>query len=193
MSKIMAVAASARRNGNSDLLLQHALAGIRSVEPDAEVETMIPFDLSISPCRSCRGCHTTGRCVVQDGMQEIYPKLDACDHMVVATPVYFTTVPGHLKLLIDRSQCYWARRALLHEPPAHRRTGMCLCVGALDREKYYQATLTVVKTWMMELGMKCTVTRFYPGLDGPDAALGRSDYLEDATQAGRDFMSLQRQ
>ncbi len=153
----------------------------------------LPYQLSIAPCRACDGCFKTGRCVVKDPMQELYPRLEACDHLVVASPLYFTSVPGHLKVLIDRFQCYWARRTLLDDPPQPRRSGMFLCIGAMDRRRYYESTLTLVKTWMMELNMACAVTRFYPGLDDRQDVQTRADYLQDARQAGIELIRSARQ
>jgi len=186
--KILAVAASARRHGNSDAVLDSALEGIRQEAPGAEVERLVPYGLPITPCRSCNGCMRTGRCVVQDQMQELYVKFSEVDHVVVASPIYFTSLPGHFKVLIDRFQCFWARTFLLGDPPQPRRTGMFLCVGALSRERYYQSTLTIVKTWMACLNMGCAITRFYPGLDGRKDVSQRTDYLRDAREAGAELI-----
>ena len=184
MKKILAVAASARRKGNSDIVLEHALEGVRSVEPEVEVEILIASRLSITPCRSCNGCWETGRCVVDDQMQELYVRFSEADHVVVASPLYFTSLPGHFKVLIDRFQCFWVRTYRLGQPPEPRRTGMFLCVGAIYRERYYKGALTIVKTWMAALNMGCPVSRFYPRLDAAGDVLKRRDYLEDARQAG---------
>jgi len=188
MPRVLAIAASARRGGNSDTLLERALDGLRDVEPRVEVETIIPHGLAVTPCRGCNRCRETGACVIEDGMRDVYPKFDACDHLVVAAPIYFTSVPGHLKVLVDRFQCYWSRKALLGHRRPDRRTGMFLCIAAMNRQRYYEASLTVVKSWMMVLDMTCTVSRFYTGLDRRDAALSREDYLQDAFAAGRELM-----
>ena len=188
MKKILAVAASARRKGNSDLVLKHALDGVRSVEPEVEVETLIPRELSVTPCRSCNGCWETGQCVVHDEMQELYVKFSEVDHVVVASPLYFTSLPGHFKVLIDRFQCFWVRTYRLGKPPEPRRTGMFLCVGAIDRHRYYKGALTIVKTWMAALNMGCPVSRFYPGLDAAGDVLKRPDYLDDARRAGAELV-----
>jgi multimeric flavodoxin WrbA len=62
-------------------------------------------------------------------MQGVYPRLDAADAIVVATPVFFATVPAVLKALYDRCQPYWARRYVLHQPIERRRPGGLLVVG----------------------------------------------------------------
>jgi len=190
MTKVLAVAASARRDGNSDALLEQALQGIREARPDVEIETLTPYALSITPCRSCHGCRQTGRCVVQDQMQELYAKFCEVDHMVVASPIYFTSLPGHFKVLIDRFQCFWVRTYLLQAPPTPPRLGMFLCVGAMQREGCFRSALTVVKTWMSTINMKCPVSRFYPGLDAAQDVQRREDYLRDARGAGRKLMEL---
>ena len=188
MKKILAVAASARRKGNSDIILERTLEGILEAEPGVAVETVIPLQLSITPCRSCRGCWETGRCVVQDDMQELYIKFSEVDHVVVAAPIYFASLPGHFKVLIDRFQCFWVRTYRLGEPPRPCRTGMFLCVGAMARERYYGNALAIVKTWMASLNMGCPVSRFYPGLDTVGEVFKYPDYLEDARNAGAELM-----
>jgi len=151
---ILAIAASARRDGNSDTALACALEGIKAEAPDAEVQTIAPYGLPITPCRSCNGCWKTGRCVVKDEMQDLYPQFCEADHIVVASPIYFTSLPGHFKVLIDRFQCFWVRTFLLKDPLKPRRTGMFLCVGAMDRNRYYEGALTIIRTWMLVLNMK---------------------------------------
>jgi len=149
MKTILAIAASARRKGNSDTLLERALEPMR--QAGCSVQIIIPRELSITPCRACNGCWQTGRCVVQDEMQHLYAKFCQADHVVVASPIYFTSLPGHFKILIDRFQCFWVRTFRLGEPPQPRRTGMFLCVGAMDRDRYFKGCLTTVKTWMAVL------------------------------------------
>ncbi len=187
MTEVLAVAASARRGGNSDAVLESALDVLR--ERGVKVETIIPRDLAISPCLSCNGCWDTGVCVQRDAMQELYVRFCEVDHVVVASPIYFTSLPGHFKVLIDRFQCFWARTYRLGRPPQPRRTGMFLCVGAMDRERYYGCARTIVKAWMSTLNMGCPVTRFYPGVDAKDDLVcNHPEYLEDARRAALELL-----
>jgi len=193
MTKILAVAGSARRGGNSDTVLERALQGITREMPDAQIETVIPHGLPITPCRSCNGCWETGRCVINDQMQELYAKFCEAKHIVVASPIYFTSLPGHFKVMIDRFQCFWVRTFMFSEPPTPRRTGMFLCVGAMDRERYYEGTLTIVKSWLSVLNVGCPICRFYPGVDEKDDMLERDDYLQDAREAGASLIKMERE
>ena len=186
MTGVLAVAASARRGGNTDAVLESALGALK--EHGATVQTVIPQRLAISPCRACRGCWETGCCVVQDEMQELYVRFSEADHVVVAAPLYFTSLPGQFKVLIDRFQCFWVRTYRLGQPPQPRRTGMFLCAGAMDKERYFGCSLTIVKTWMASLNMGCAVSRYYPGVDEKDDVRTRHpEYLEDARRAAAEL------
>jgi multimeric flavodoxin WrbA len=187
MKDIIAVAASARRGGNSDAVLDAACDVLR--EGGAAIEKIVPNRLDISPCLACNGCWETGHCVQDDQMQELYVRFSECDHVVVASPLYFTSLPGHFKVMIDRFQCFWVRTYRLGKPPEPRRSGMFLCVGAMDRERYYRASLTIVKTWMSALNMGCPVDRFYPGVDARnDLVENHPEYLKDARRAARELL-----
>ncbi|MFO8006944.1 MAG: flavodoxin family protein [Candidatus Brocadiia bacterium] len=155
----------------------------------AEVETVVPRKLSISPCLSCNACFENGACVQQDQMQDLYVRFCEVDHVVVASPIYFTALPGHFKVMIDRFQCFWARTYLLGTPPEPRRTGMFLCIGAMGRERYYRSCLTTVKTWLSVLNMACPVSRFFPDLDARDDIETHGEYLDEARRAAEELLA----
>lgn len=186
MADILAVAGSARRGGNSDTLLEAAL-GVFRARGD-EVEIIYPKQLTISPCLSCNACFKTGACIQHDEMGPLYDRFLEADHIVVATPVYFTNVPGHFKVMIDRFQCFWARSFLLHDPPQPRRLAMALIVGAMDRRRYYDATATVIKSWLAHLNVGTPVVHYYMGLDERKDVLEHPDYVENARKAARELI-----
>jgi multimeric flavodoxin WrbA len=183
---VLAIAASARRRGNSDALLEAALDVCR--ERGADTQTIHPSKLPVSPCWSCNACFETGVCVQNDVLTDLYPRFEQADHIVVATPVYFTSVPGHFKVMIDRFQCHWARRYLLKKPLEPRRRGMCIVVGAMKRRRYYEYTATVVKTWLASLNVACPVVRFYIGLDERHDIDTHPEMLEDARRAAEEML-----
>jgi len=186
MADILAVAGSARRRGNSDTLLEAALDVFR--ERGDAVQVVYPNRLGISPCLSCNACFKTGACIQRDELTALYDRFVEADHLVVATPIYFTNVPGHFKVLIDRFQCFWARSFLLKDPPQPRRLGMALIVGAMDRRRYYDATATVIKSWFAHLNVGTPVVRYYMGLDGIKDVREHPDYVQDARAAARELI-----
>lgn len=125
--RLLAIAGSPRRRGNSDALLDACAEGARAA--GAEVDVLLTAAAGIGPCTGCNECSKDGVCVLRDGMREVYPRIDAADAIVVATPVYFATVPSVLKAFYDRCQPYWARRYVLKRPIERRRPGGLLVVG----------------------------------------------------------------
>ncbi len=98
--RIIAVHGSARRGGNTDILLEHAVRGSR--EEGAEVLLVRAAELKISGCRGCDKCKETGRCVQEDDMQDIYDDFLAADGYIFATPIYGWGPSGQIKLFLDR-------------------------------------------------------------------------------------------
>ena len=99
--KILILSASPRKGGNSDLLCDQ-FAKVAQ-EADHQVEKVRVQEKKISPCLACYGCRGTGVCVQKDDMAEILDKMVEADVLVLATPVYFYSMDGQLKTLIDRT------------------------------------------------------------------------------------------
>lgn len=71
---------------------------------EARVEELQVNRLDISPCLGCFSCwnKTPGQCCIQDDMQQVISKLLWADLTIWSFPLYYYTVPGGLKTLIDR-------------------------------------------------------------------------------------------
>lgn len=109
--KILALIGSPRRNGNTDTLVEHVLRG--SETKGHTNEKLYLYDYEISPCIDCRSCKTgKAVCPIKDGMQEIYPKMEAADLIIFGTPLYWYGPTGKMKLLIDRMRPYIANKRL---------------------------------------------------------------------------------
>jgi multimeric flavodoxin WrbA len=98
--KILAVSCSPRKKGNTVTLLTEALKGAQQEE--AEVELYSVSGKTIKPCDGCRTCNETGKCHIQDDMQELYPKMVEADGIIFGTPVYFYNMAAQAKAIIDR-------------------------------------------------------------------------------------------
>lgn len=139
---VLGIAGSPRRFGNSDRLLDAALAGAR--EAGAEVRTLVASEAGLKHCLGCNACSLTGECIQHDGGPALYATIDAADAVVIASPVYFAGVPGVLKVLIDRMQPYWARTYVLKQARPPRRPGAILLArGGGDPYGFEHAEATV--------------------------------------------------
>lgn len=100
MNNILILSGSPRKGGNSDLLCDAFAKGARdaghTVEKIRLAEKNIPY------CTGCGICNQTRQCVLKDDMAQILHKMVSADVIVLATPVYFYSMNGLMKNLIDR-------------------------------------------------------------------------------------------
>ena len=99
--KILVLSSSFRKGGNSDTLCDQFVKG--AVEAGHQVEKIFINDKKIGYCHGCGVCNTTHKCVLLDDMAEILDKMVQADVIVMATPVYFYSMNGQMKTLIDRT------------------------------------------------------------------------------------------
>lgn len=129
--RITGLMGSPRKNGNTAFLLNTFLAEAK--RHGAETHHIHVPDLAIHPCIGCGLCEKKGFCHFDDDMKRlIYPRLRMSDVVIIASPVYFYSVPAELKALIDRTQTLWSRKfkLRLNDPGERSRRGFLLSVGA---------------------------------------------------------------
>ncbi len=104
IKKVVIVMGSPRKNGNSITLAQRVAKGAEAV--GAEVESFYLHEMDIKPCDACDICRedSSKDCVINDDIQNLYPKLRQADALVIASPIYWYTINAQTKLFIDR--CY---------------------------------------------------------------------------------------
>jgi len=147
--RVLGIAGSPRRQGNTETLLGRFLAGAESA--GAQVEKIVLAQLKIGGCIACDGCWDDGHCIVQDDFQPVYEKLVAADVIALAAPQFFRNVPSQVKALIDRTQCQWARKFVLKAPLAAtpaghvRRRGVFTSVGGTVPRPDFSGAIRTVK------------------------------------------------
>jgi len=99
--KVLVISASPRKSGNSDTLCDEFIRGAR--EAGNEAEKVFLRDKKIGYCTGCGVCNSTHKCMLQDDMSGILDKMVRADVIALATPVYFYTMDGQMKTLIDRT------------------------------------------------------------------------------------------
>ncbi len=100
MKKVFIVSSSPRKGGNSDFLADRFIEGAKSA--GNEVLKVRTDETGLKFCTGCMYCQTSGKCVLYDGMNEIYSAVRDSDVLVFVTPVYYYSVSGQLKTFLDR-------------------------------------------------------------------------------------------
>jgi hypothetical protein len=186
--RVLGLAGSPRRRGNSEILLDRFLS--QAQEAGAQVRKEWAPSLDIAGCVSCGGCSKDGVCVVQDGFQAINERLIESDVIAVATPLFFWNVPAKLKALIDRGQSQWSRKFLAKAPlpptPAghSRRRGVLICVGA-DPRAYFDGVMWTVRSFFRVYEAEYWGELLYSTVEARGAIRDHPDVMDRAAELGR--------
>ena len=187
--RVLGIAGSPRRGGNTDLLLAEVMRGAAS--RGAEVKTIILNDLKIAPCQHCDACLEAGKCKVMDDMQMVYRELEDADRIVLASPIQFMGVTAQMKTMIDRCQALWARKYVLKLPPLgnrRERKGLFISVGGRKIANLFEPVLVMIKTVFRILDVTYAGELLFPGVDEKGAIAKHPDALRQAFLIGQELV-----
>ena len=102
---VLIVSASFRPDSNSHALCQEVAKGVKAAGNKAEIIRL--KDKKIGFCTGCYACQKTGKCVIKDDANAIVEKICRADAVVFGTPVYYFSIAGQLKTLLDRCVFKW--------------------------------------------------------------------------------------
>jgi multimeric flavodoxin WrbA len=98
--KVLILNGSPRPNGNTSIAVREMETVFQ--EGGVEVETVQIGNKDVRGCIACLSCAKTGKCVFDDIVNELAPKFEAADGLVVATPVYYASANATLVACLDR-------------------------------------------------------------------------------------------
>ena len=98
--KLVIITSSLRKGSNSDNLAESFAKGAK--DAGNEVETISLKGKNIKYCIGCLACQKTGKCVLKDDAAEIVDKVKNADVLAFASPVYYYSISGQLKTMLDR-------------------------------------------------------------------------------------------
>ncbi len=139
---VLGLVASPRRGANTDLLVSAVLRGASGA--NHAVDKVYLYDVDIWPCVDCRACkRASHKCVLEDGMQMLYPKLEQADVIVFGTPLYWYGPSAKMKLLVDRLRPFIAsgllkgKKVVLAIPSEEGAEACGNCVGMFEQSFDY--------------------------------------------------------
>jgi multimeric flavodoxin WrbA len=94
-----------KEKSSSEFLLIHALDAAKAVGK-VQTELLRLADYNILPCTGCDNCVRQNPCPedAKDDVPTVLDKMEEAQAIIFASPSYFSTVPGLLKNLFDRSR-----------------------------------------------------------------------------------------
>ncbi len=100
MAKVLILNGSPHVKGNTSIALNEMVKVFEAEGVETEVVQIGNQD--IRGCIACGTCGKNGKCVFNDAVNEIAPKFEAADGLVVASPVYYASANATLIACLDR-------------------------------------------------------------------------------------------
>ena len=192
--RVLAIAGSPRRHGNSEQILDWVLTTMMA---DAEVfvQKLTLIEADIHPCRGCNACEKLNRCVMHDGMDQLHDQIIEADCIILAAPIYCMSVCAQAKALIDRMQVFRSRKYVLKLPivPVERkgkRLGLFISTAGQPWEYVFDAAIPVIKCFFHVIDVRDSDIRYLMknGVDEKDAVLHHPDIKSEASRIGQEII-----
>ena len=98
--KVLLINGSPRLNGNTSIALNELDKTFN--EEGIETETIQIGTKDIRGCIACGTCYKNHKCIFNDIVNEVAPKFEEADGLVIASPVYYASANGTLISFLDR-------------------------------------------------------------------------------------------
>ena len=152
--KVLLLNGSAHANGCTAAALKEMITVFEA--EGAETELINVGNRDIRGCVACGSCGKTGKCVFDDLVNEVAPKLEAADGLVVGSPVYYASPNGTILSFMDR--LFYSTRF-----PKHMKVGAAV-VSA--RRGGNTATFDVLNKYFSISGMPVASSTYWNQVHG---------------------------
>ena len=154
--KVLMISGSPHRAGSSRLALEEMAKAFAA--EGVETELIEVGAGPVSGCTACGDCKASGRCVIEDRVNEAIEKLAAADGLVVATPVHYASPAGALLAFLDR-MFYVGGGRFAHKPAAAfasaRRAGTTSSIDVINKYFTISQMPVVSSTYWNQLYGSC--------------------------------------
>lgn len=169
--KVLILNGSPRQGGNTTVALREMENVFKASGVD--VETVQIGSKNIRGCIACNRCATTGKCAVDDVVNELAEKFERADGLVVASPVYYASANATLIACLDR----------LFYSTKFDKTMKVGASVACARRGGCSATFDELNKYFTISGMPVASSQYWNAIHG--AAKGEAEFDEEGKQTMR--------
>ena len=169
--KVLMINGSPRVNGNTSVALDEMVKVFNKNGIETEVVQIGAMD--IRGCLGCGFCFKNGKCAIDDIVNELAPKFEECDGLVVGSPVYYASANGALVALLDR---------LFYSTPFNKTMKVGASV-AVARRGGCSATFDQLNKYFTISGMPLASSQYWNSVHG--RKVGEASQDEEGLQTMR--------
>lgn len=111
--KVLIISTSLRNRSNSEILAREAARGVKAA--GNEVKYVSLKDKEIRYCLGCMKCIKSEQCVQKDDVAPILTDMKEADAIIFVSPIYYYSISGQLKTLLDRTLPFYRRPYLFRD------------------------------------------------------------------------------
>ena len=152
-TKTLIINGSPRRDGDTAALVAAFMAELKG---EARVVTCQD---DIAPCSDCRCCWERPGCAIHDGMQAVYDYIAECDNIVLASPIWYSSLSGPMLNIASRLQTLFIGRFRRGEDHTPNKNGVLILTGAQPHTKAApeQSAMTIMRNMRVMSPLAATV------------------------------------
>ena len=157
-NNILVITASPRPGSNS-VLAAKTLTSITN--PKSQISNVDINKLQFKACNACDKCRDNLKCVFNDDADILIKKVEKADVVVVASPIYFTGVPGKFKDFIDRNQVQWYKKTARMK----KKKGIIILTEGTQKDKYFKPAESEIRAFFAVNHIKTVAVLKFKGMD----------------------------
>jgi len=185
--KVIGLLGSPLSDGNTAKLLDRALKGAE--DAGCMVEKILVTSLDFQACEEMMFCKDHDTCIMDDDMQQLYPKFKEMDGLIIATPVMTMGIPGKLKSMMDRFQVFFMAKYMRKKPFISKerrveRRGLFICISGMKIPEVFVGAKLTVKAFFDIIDCQYTDELLISDMDTIRDVTAHPDLLEAAYQKG---------
>ena len=185
--KVIGLLGSPLSDGNTAKLLDRALKGAE--DAGCTVEKIEIASLDFQSCMEMLFCKDHDTCIMDDDMQQLYPKFKDMDALIIATPVMTMGIPGKLKSMMDRFQVFFMAKYIRKKPFISKerraeRKGLFICISGMNIPEVFVGVKLTVKAFFDIIDCQYTDELLINDMDTVRDVMAHPALLEVAYQKG---------
>jgi NAD(P)H-dependent FMN reductase len=185
--KIIGILGSPLSDGNTAKLLDRALKGAE--DAGCSVEKIDVANMDFQACTEMMFCKDHDTCIMDDDMQQLYPKVRDMDSLIIATPVMTMGIPGKLKSMMDRFQVffmakYMRKKSFISKERSAERKGLFICISGMKIPEVFVGAKLTVRAFFDIIDCQYTDELLISDMDTIRDVTAHPDLLEAAYQKG---------
>jgi multimeric flavodoxin WrbA len=185
--KVIGLLGSPLSDGNTAKLLDRALKGAE--DAGCTVEKIEVGSLDFQACMEMMFCKDHDTCIMDDDMQQLYPKFKEMDSLIIATPVMTMGIPGKLKSMMDRFQVFFMAKYMRKKPFVSKersveRRGLFICISGMKIPEVFVGAKLTVKAFFDIIDCQYTDELLISDMDTIRDVTKHPDLLDAAYKKG---------